>query len=419
MAAPSPPAGLLDRAGRIFAQAADLARAFAAECDTQGRGLRAVDPTAWVRHRPAFETFCDALLELRDEMVAPPTGYEPLAKALMEAARVAKQIRDVMQTSYGQTWQSFLDFRFHLNSAVASGVEAIRGMNATQRAVDPFAFVEQAPAKRAEEIDTTPTVPRPPAAHIESAGRAIPVVLADVPPDHSGAIRLVAAVLVKRLQDAGHPLVAAHWAIHEAVITNRLVPGRVEVCLPMVIVPQGRTLPERLFDSHARNTASASTNTSGRGTKPIPTGKPAPFDCFTVTATESLWAWWRSLEVEDQGGAETTVKPPAEQAAPRVTGVKRSSERGEGRAKLTAALTAHHRYRNGGCENPTPIGNNELAKLAEVEKSTASKFFQDEFGGHAKYRTLCLRDPGGLLLVLKKLNDDLPGTELLYGSTSD
>src|SRR5262249_32651563 len=44
------------------------------------------------------------------------------------------------------------------------------------------------------------------------------------------------------------------------------------------------------------------------------------------------------------------------------TASKRSTERGEGRAKLIAALTKHHQYANGGCLNLDHIGNNELAK---------------------------------------------------------
>ena len=55
---------------------------------------------------------------------------------------------------------------------------------------------------------------------------------------------------------------------------------------------------------------------------------------------------------------------------------KRSTERNEGRAKLISALTAHHKYKNGSCLNLVFIGNNELARLAAVQKSTASEFFK-------------------------------------------
>jgi hypothetical protein len=92
---------------------------------------------------------------------------------------------------------------------------------------------------------------------------------------------------------------------------------------------------------------------------------------------------------------------------------KQSTERGEGRAKLIAALTKHHQYANGGCLNPEPIGNNELAKAAGVSNSTASAFFNNEFEGHTKYKVLC-RDSGQLAVALKVLNGDV-SPHHLYG----
>jgi hypothetical protein len=93
---------------------------------------------------------------------------------------------------------------------------------------------------------------------------------------------------------------------------------------------------------------------------------------------------------------------------------KRSTERGEGRAKLIAALTKHHQYAEGGCLNLEPIGNNALARLAEVANRTASKFFAEEFQGHAKYKVLC-GDAGSLAAALKLLNGEY-APYLLYGS---
>jgi hypothetical protein len=99
---------------------------------------------------------------------------------------------------------------------------------------------------------------------------------------------------------------------------------------------------------------------------------------------------------------------------------KRSTERGEGRAKLIAALTKHHKYADGSCLNLEPIGNNELARSAEVSESTASAFFNSEFnqgetGGHTVYRALCL-DPGRLADSLKVLNGEF-SPHHLYGRT--
>ncbi len=91
---------------------------------------------------------------------------------------------------------------------------------------------------------------------------------------------------------------------------------------------------------------------------------------------------------------------------------KRSSEKGEGRAKLIAALTKHHKYAEGGCLNLEPIGNNELARQAEVAKRTASAFFDKDFQGHIKYRALCM-DPVRLTASLKALNGEFRPRDFL------
>jgi hypothetical protein len=592
MADTPPPAGLLDRAGRVFSLAAQLAHAFANECERQGDGLRRIDPAAWGRRQPAFDVFCEALLDLRDEMQNPPDGFAPVAEVLMEAARVAGRIRDVMQTTEGQTWQSFLDFRFDLNSIVASGNEAIRAVTEARRPDGPFAFAGQPATVKGAGIDTTPAVPRPPATLVEAAARAIPGILANIQPDHDGAVGLESAAhLASRVQKAGHTLAAAQWAIHEAVRAGRLRAGLVEVELPSMGVPN----PEW-------GGPAIRWHGGGRGTKVIPKGKPTPFDCFKVVATQSLWTWWRSLDVTELGGDRSpagrfanpheatpavtasadrqagkhrsaspaspedrvggpdplaaleqivtslavcvdplrtlflesysaaeerwrqarqdadralpsavsrvrrwfaTNLPPAfhltaeqeltaaeeaviqfltcpipepalpvgwhedengklhtpvggsgpahreacqrlrqaaatsRQAVSRLTRWrdwetrqsdgdravnpskvsapkdKRSSERGEGRVRLISALTKHHRYADGGCLNQEPIGNNELARLADVSESTASAFFKHEFKGYAKYRAIC-RDAGRLADSFKALNGEFSPHDL-YG----
>lgn len=50
---------------------------------------------------------------------------------------------------------------------------------------------------------------------------------------------------------------------------------------------------------------------------------------------------------------------------------KRSTERGEGHAKLVGPLTKHHQYAAGGCLNQEPIGCNAPATRAGVIKATA------------------------------------------------
>jgi hypothetical protein len=106
--------------------------------------------------------------------------------------------------------------------------------------------------------------------------------------------------------------------------------------------------------------------------------------------------------------ADTTVNPRLAKKA------KRSTERGEGRVKLIAALTKHHKYADDGCLNLEPVGNNELARLAGVSESTASAFFNREFRGHTRYRAVC-RDSAQLVVSLKTLNREYSPCHLYGG----
>ena len=79
---------------------------------------------------------------------------------------------------------------------------------------------------------------KPPANYVELAERAIPNIFANVDPSQGGSIELielVASHLTKRLQDGGHTLAAAQWAIRESVRAGRLRPGLIQVDLPSVV----------------------------------------------------------------------------------------------------------------------------------------------------------------------------------------
>jgi len=110
-----------------------------------------------------------------------------------------------------------------------------------------------------------------------------------------------------------------------------------------------------------------------------------------------------------EGGEEESANNTAPAKKP-----KRSTVPGEAREKIIAALTKHHEYADGGCLNPEPIGNNELARQVDVSVSTASKFFKEEFEGHTKYRALC-GDATRLVAALKLLNQEF-SPHLLFGS---
>ena len=140
----------------------------------------------------------------------------------------------------------------------------------------------------------------------------------------------------------------------------------------------------------------------------VETAKAEPFR--TVTILEQVQEWCK----------EKAPSEPAKNVNPtRAKQQKRSTDRGDARTKIIAALNAHHKYDNGSCLNAEPIGNNELARLAKSAPSTANGFFNKEFGGsdrkkgYATYRVVC-RDSGRLVDSLKALNDDFSPHDL-YG----
>jgi hypothetical protein len=111
----------------------------------------------------------------------------------------------------------------------------------------------------------------------------------------------------------------------------------------------------------------------------------------------------QAADANAEAGHGKITEAPAGNSTHRRT--KRSTERGEGRVKLIAALTKHHKYADGSCLNQAPVGNNELARLAGVSDSTASAFFKKQFRGHSKYRAIC-SDERSLIAVLKLLNQE-------------
>jgi len=97
---------------------------------------------------------------------------------------------------------------------------------------------------------------------------------------------------------------------------------------------------------------------------------------------------------------------------------KRSTEKGEARRKIIAALTEHHKYDKGGCLNQSPIGGNVLATKAGVTKASTSNFFKAEFGSHAKYRHVC-QNVTALVGALKLVRGEFPVQAIIDPSSVD
>ena len=346
-------------------------------------------------------------------MENPPAGFARVAEQLLKAASIAERIWDTMRQPHGRGEAAYLDFCWSLNSLFDEGWQAVKEVTQVQRSANPFSIGRKPPVGNQAEIDTTPTLPQPPAAFVEAAGRDIPGVLANVKPHRDGAIEMIASHLAERLHDVGHTLAAAYWAVHEAVRAGRLTPGLIETELPSF----GKTVGGAMRHWGGPDDRRIVWSGGQKGTVSIPTWKPAPYDNFKVTATESLWAWWRSIADEPAGelvdagespkGGERPVEPKAidpkeTKQAPKT---KRNTQRGEASAKLVGALTKWHDYANGSCLNLTPVGVRELAELVDVDPSTASDFFKREFKGHKNYEAAC-GNVHNLVAALKLLNDE-------------
>jgi hypothetical protein len=90
---------------------------------------------------------------------------------------------------------------------------------------------------------------------------------------------------------------------------------------------------------------------------------------------------------------------------------KRSTSKGEARSKIISALTEHHKYKDGGALNQISIGVRVLARKADVAPDSVTAFFNKEFGegpsgGHARYKTICIKDWSRIATWLQMLNED-------------
>ena len=122
------------------------------------------------------------------------------------------------------------------------------------------------------------------------------------------------------------------------------------------------------------------------------------------------WGTWfgtSNSEVEEPAKGSSADNEPASQVRP-----KKSVAPGEAAAKLVAALTKYHKYADGGALNHEPIGNSALARLAGVDKGSATGFFKREFRGHDNYERVC-RDTALLVNALALLNGEVKPKALL------
>jgi hypothetical protein len=187
----------------------------------------------------------------------------------------------------------------------------------------------------------------------------------------------------KRISIGGKPIGGGRWKF---------------VYLPVHEPPTLEEAKRIIAEYRQLNSKPQGVPADGATTSPIPPADIAPLN---ATPPQLVFRAANS-EPHDSPMATLKVKP------------KRSTEKGEGRVKLIAALTAHHKYSNGGSLNLEPVGSNELARAASVSQSTASEFFNDAFKGHGQYKMAC-QDATKLAAMLKLLRGEF-APHHLYGS---
>jgi len=162
-------ASLLDCAGKVFSLAGKLGLAFHEEHQGQGRQI---EPAGWNRHALDFDAFCAALLDLRDAMQNPPDGFSPVAKPLLEAARIARAMRDA-QARDG-SFANCLDSFPALMTVSRDGWEATKVATNLRRQDDPFAFVDEPTATPDYSLlDRFPATPEGHVAFLEFVGNEL------------------------------------------------------------------------------------------------------------------------------------------------------------------------------------------------------------------------------------------------------
>jgi hypothetical protein len=121
------------------------------------------------------------------------------------------------------------------------------------------------------------------------------------------------------------------------------------------------------------------------------------------------------LEHTQTDSGTTTPVDPADKNTAVAVRPKHSTKRGETSVKMKSVLTKHHQYAKSSCLNQIPITYVELQETYHVPKSSASRFFKNEFGNYKKYRNVYCADLNLLLAALKKLNDEYTVDHLFGG----
>ncbi len=160
-------------------------------------------------------------------------------------------------------------FSPELPTAAPKGMLAIAGGPGSG---DPLGYPPaKAEPPEALSIDTTPKTTKPLPSDIDAAERTIPKIMEDIKPRDDGLVQMPASHLAKRIQDNGHTLAAAEWAIHQAGAEGRLI---LSVRFWGGVINLDSPPPEPL-----------------RPPSQSPTSRRVGFENLDAAATDALWAW--------------------------------------------------------------------------------------------------------------------------------
>ena len=358
MADSSPSAGLSDRAAQILQLVGELADAIRANEHSSG------DETLQ-RVASAWKSLLPAIVEVGESLPADP---DPVADWIREVGRVSKWFDDAVR----QHCLADVLFRFNCDGFLRVEEEGRALLNDMAANQDAFAVVNFEPVTPVFSL--LDRFPATPAGHV---------------------------AFLEMVRDE----------IHYAAEAKRQQFARgysFETLASMVRGIKWVEAGQRL--SVLSNLAADATNqVASVLQRELTPGTVERIDELLTPAVRALLDAWEDRDIPDEfdPAADIGEGKAADPASDSLiqTKTKRSTERGEGRAKLVAALTKHHKYADGSCLNLEYIGNNELARLADVSESTASEFFKKQFGGHSKYRAICT-DAKNLVTALKLLNQE-------------
>ncbi len=173
-----------------------------------------------------------------------------------------------------EKWQKAYNAHYDKRQAIQARIDAIIAREKAEllKSLPPF--------------DTTPLVPEPPSVYVDAALRHIPELMANVAATPNGVVELLAATLAQQLQEMGHRLAAAEWAIFRAIRAGEL---------RAVLLVWGGLISAGPDGRVRRNSFVTSAGSS------VTSDTKMAFDKFNVEATDRLWQRWHEITTESNG----------------------------------------------------------------------------------------------------------------------